>query len=183
MLVIAGLGEAMASVFDITHDAGHTIAGLLGMGGFPVAAVALSISLGRAPAWRGRIRALLWLAHLSWISIVLLVATLALMTAQVAQAYGGQLPQHAPTHLPAGVLGLDGWADRLFVLSACTWVLVAAWRATKLSSAEHQTKRVRDGVCGSAAPGWDKASYNSGRVTVGTRVWLVTRSPRPHSAE
>jgi Protein of unknown function (DUF998) len=120
LLVIAGLGEAMASVFDITHDVGHAIAGLLGMGGFSVAAVALSISLGRAPAWHGRTRALLWLAHLSWISIVLLVATLALMTAQVTQAYSGQLPQHAPTHLPAGVLGLDGWADRLFVLSACT---------------------------------------------------------------
>ena len=140
LLVIAGLGEAMASVFDITQDTGHAIAGLLGMGGFPVAAVALSVSLSRAPAWHAAKRPLLWLAHLSWISIVLLVATLALMTVQVAQAYGGQLPQQAPTHLPAGVLGVDGWADRLFVLSACVWALVAAWQTTKLRSAEHQTK-------------------------------------------
>jgi hypothetical protein len=141
LLVIAGLGEAMASVFDITQDTGHAIAGLLGMCGFPVAAVALSVSLGRATPCRGTTRALLWLAHLSWISVVLLVATLALMTVQVAQAYGGRLPHHAPTHLPAGVLGLVGWADRLFVLSACAWVLVAAWQATKLHSAEHQTAR------------------------------------------
>src|SRR6266699_2036939 len=131
-LVIAGLGEAMASVFDITHDPGHSIAGVLGMGGFPIAAVLLSVSLGRTQAWRGAKKPLLWIANLNWISVVLLVATLVLMTVQVAQAYGGHLPQHAPTHLPAGVLGLDGWADRLIVLSNCLWVVVAARPAMKL---------------------------------------------------
>ena len=132
-LVIAGLGEAMASVFDVTHDIGHSIAGVLGMGGFPIAALLLSVSLGRLHAWRGARSPLLWIANLSWISVVLLVATLVLMTVQFAQANGGQLPQHAPTQLPAGVLGLDGWADRLFVLSNCLWVLVAAWQAMKLA--------------------------------------------------
>ena len=132
-LVIAGLGEAMASVFDVTHDIGHSIAGVLGMGGFPIAAVLLSVSLGRLHAWRGAKKPLLWLANLSWISVVLLVATLVLLTVQFAQANGGQLPQHAPAHLPAGVLGLDGWADRLFVLSTCLWMLVAAWQAMKLA--------------------------------------------------
>ena len=132
LLIIAGLGEAMAAVFDITHDTGHSIAGVLGMGGFPIAAVLLSVSLGRTQAWRGAKSLLLWLANLNWISVVLLVATLALMTVQVAQAYGGHLPELAPAHLPAGVLGFDGWADRLIVLSNCLWVGVAAWQALKL---------------------------------------------------
>lgn len=132
LLVIAGLGEAMASIFDITHDTGHSIAGVLGMGGFPIAAVLLSVSLGRTQPWRGAKSLLLWLANLNWISVVLLVATLVLMTVQVAQAYGGHLPQQAPAHLPAGVLGLDGWADRLIVLSNCLWVGVAARPALKL---------------------------------------------------
>jgi hypothetical protein len=60
-------------------------------------------------------------------------ATLVLMTVQFAQVNGGQLPQHAPAQLPAGVLGLDGWADRLIVLSNCLWVFVAAWQAMKLA--------------------------------------------------
>src|SRR5258706_10125639 len=132
LLVIAGLGEAMASVFDITHDTGHTIAGVLGMGGFPIAAVLLSVNLGRTPGWRGAKRPLLWIAHLSWVSLVLLGASLVLMTVQFAQANGGQLPQHAPASLPPGVLGLDGWANRLFVLSSCAWVMVAAWHTIKL---------------------------------------------------
>jgi len=132
-LVIAGLGEAMASVFDVTHDLGHSIAGVLGLGGFPIAAVLLSVSLGRLHAWRGAKSLLLRIANLSWISVVLLGTTLVLMTVQFVQANGGQLPQHAPTQLPAGVLGLDGWADRLFVLSNCLWVLVAAWQAMMLA--------------------------------------------------
>ena len=132
-LIIAGLGEAMASVFDITHDPGHSIAGMLGIGGFPIAAVLLSVSLGRNQAWRGARSPLLWIANLNWISVVLLGATLILMTVQFVQATGGHVPQQAPAHLPAGVLGLDGWADRLIVLSNCLWVIVAAWQAMKLA--------------------------------------------------
>jgi hypothetical protein len=131
-LIIAGIGEAMASVFDATHETGHGIAGLLGVVGFPIAALLLSVSLGRTEAWQGAKKTLLWIANLSWISVVLLAGTLALMTMQVAKANGGQLPKHAPKSLPPGVFALDGWANRLIVLSNCLWVLVAAWQAIKL---------------------------------------------------
>ena len=131
-LVVAGIGEAMASVFDVTHATGHGIAGLLGVGGFPVAALLLSVSLGRTEAWSSAKKALLWIANLSWISVLLLAATLVLMTMQVAKANGGRLPRHAPKSLPPGVLGLDGWANRLIVASYCLWVFVVAWQAIKL---------------------------------------------------
>jgi hypothetical protein len=107
-LIGAGIGEAMASIFDISHDTGHGIAGLLGVGGFPVAALLLSAGLGHTEAWHGIKKALLWIANLSWISVVLLAATLTLMTMQLSQASGGHLPQHAPKSLPQGVLALDG---------------------------------------------------------------------------
>jgi hypothetical protein len=139
-LVMAGLGEALASIFDITHDPGHSIAGVLGIGGFPIAAVVLSVSLGRTQAWRGAKKPLLWMANLNWISVVLLGATLVLMTVQFAQVYGGHLPQHAPTQLPAGVLGVDGWADRLIVLSNCLWVCVAACQAMKVAGRKERNR-------------------------------------------
>ena len=131
-LVIAGIGEAMASVFDVTHEVGHGIAGLLGVCGFPVAALLLSVALGRSQAWRSARKPLLWIANLSWISVVLLIVTLVVMTMQMTRANGGHLPHHAPKSLPPGVLGLDGWADRLIVLSNCAWVFVAGWQAVKL---------------------------------------------------
>jgi len=133
LLVIAGLGEAMASVFDIRHEVGHGLAGLLGVIGFPIAALLLSAALGRQDNWRGVRPALLWLANLSWISVVLLIVTMAIMVMQMTRVNGGHLPQHAPKALPPGVLALDGWADRLIVLTNCAWVLVAAWQALRMS--------------------------------------------------
>jgi hypothetical protein len=131
-LVIAGRGEAMAAVFDVTHEVGHGIAGLLGVLGFPVAALLLSVNLGRLEAWRDSKKALIWLANLNWISVVLLVATLVLMTIQMTKANGGHLPQHAPRRLPPGVLGLDRWADRLIILTNCLWVVAAGWGVKNL---------------------------------------------------
>ena len=64
--------------------------------------------------------------------VVLLAATLGLMTIQLMQVGGGHLPQHAPKSLPQGVLALDGWANRLIVVSFCLWVFVAAWHAIRL---------------------------------------------------
>jgi hypothetical protein len=130
-LVVAGLGEAMASVFDMTHDALHTLAGLLGVGGLPIAALLISVSLGRTQAWSPARKMLLRLAHLTWISVALLMVTLVMMTLQFIQATGGQLPQQAPASLPAGVIGLAGWADRLIVLSYCLWIASVAWHAMK----------------------------------------------------
>jgi hypothetical protein len=130
--MIAGIGEAMASVFDVRHEIGHGIAGLLGVIGFPIAALLLSVALGRNETWRSARRALLWIANLSWISAVLLVATLTIMMMQMARASGGHLPQHAPRSLPPGVLAVDGWANRLIVLSNCAWVLVAARHAIQV---------------------------------------------------
>ena len=101
-LFIAGIGEAMASVFDVTHEIGHGIAGLLGVIGFPIAALLLSVALGRNESWRKARRPLLWLANLSWISVVLLILSLAVMTMQMMRISGGHLPQHAPKSLPPG---------------------------------------------------------------------------------
>jgi hypothetical protein len=131
-LIIAGIGEAMASVFDITHPIRHGIAGLLGVIGFPIAALLLSVALGRKETWSTARRPLLWIANLSWISVALLAVTLAILTMQMARITGGHLPTHAPKSLPPGVLALDGWADRLIVLSNCAWVLVAAYRTTQV---------------------------------------------------
>jgi hypothetical protein len=132
LLLIAGLGGVMASFFDVTHEIGHAIAGFLGVIGFPIAALLLSVALGRNENWRAARTRLLRVANLSWISVALLVATPAIMTMQMSRLNGGHLPQHAPKDLPPGVLALDGWADRLIVLCNCSWVLLAAWRAIQL---------------------------------------------------
>jgi len=147
-LIVAGLGEALASVFDITHPVGHGVAGLLGVIGFPIAALLLSGALGRSEVWRAIRRPLVWIANLSWISVVALIATLAIMTMQMARANGGHLPQHAPKSLPPGVFALDGWADRLIVSFNCAWVLLAALHAIQV----HRNDSNADGTGRRSAP-------------------------------
>ena len=94
--------------------------------------MSLSASLRRNQTWVRESKALLWIANLSWSSVVLLIATLAIMTIQVARANGGHLPGHAPKALPPGVLALDGYSDRLIVLSNCAWVFLAGFRAVRM---------------------------------------------------
>lgn len=133
LLIPSGLGAAMASYFDINHPIGHTVAGVLGVLSFPIAALLITAALTRSESWSSVATPLRWYAHLNWISIVLLIATLALMTMQMMRITGGHLPDHAPKVLPPGVLALDGWADRLIILSNCAWVLVAAIHSVRLS--------------------------------------------------
>jgi len=133
-LTIGGLGEAMAAVFDINHDTMHGVAGALGILGLPIAAILISVGLGRSERWSAARRTLLWTANLTWISVVLLAATFALLVATFSQAVGGP-PAQAPRVLPNGVIGLVGWANRLLVVSYCVWVISVAWHALPKSPA------------------------------------------------
>lgn len=130
-LTVAGIGEAMAAVFDINHDAGHSLAGALGVLGLPIAAMLISLRLSRSEPWTAARSSLLWTANLTWVSVVLLVVTFALMIATVIHATGG-LPAQAPRALPPGVIAMVGWADRLLVASYCAWVIAVGWQALKV---------------------------------------------------
>jgi hypothetical protein len=98
LLIAAGIGQAMAAVFDINHPL-HELAGMIGVLSLPIAAILISARL---------VRNSLWFAHLTWISLVLLVAALIYMTRW-----------HSRIHVV-------GWANRLMVTVDCVWVLAVA---------------------------------------------------------
>jgi len=54
------------------------------------------------------------------------------MAVQFAHVNGGVLPDRAPKILPAGVMALDGWADRLLVVSYCLWQVILGWQAIEV---------------------------------------------------
>jgi hypothetical protein len=123
LLVASGIGEAMASVFDINHPL-HNLAGALGVPAMPVAAILISVSLGRLPAWSAAKRSLVWTANLIWISLVSFIATMVLLVVTLHHA-GGHMGPHM-TQLPPGVIAVNGWANRLFVATSCLWVITVA---------------------------------------------------------
>lgn len=130
-LIAAGIGEAMAALFDINHPL-HEIASAIGIPSLSIAAMLISVSLVRAKEWASAKKALLWTASLTWISILLMIATFAIMIITYTQTGATIDPQAEVTTLPVGVIALVGWANRFLVLVYCAWVMTAARQALKL---------------------------------------------------
>lgn len=128
-LVAAGLGEAMASVFDIKHSL-HGVSALIGIPSLTIAAMLISISLGRTAGWAAARKALLWTANLTWISLILMAAAFAVLIITYRQAGGDMAAGTEITALPEGVIALVGWANRFLVIAYCAWVMTTAWYLT-----------------------------------------------------
>jgi hypothetical protein len=116
-LISAGVGEAMASVFDINHPL-HDLAGMIGVFSLPIAAMLISVRLGRTEAWFGAKKALLWTANFTWASLILMFAALMIMI----RGYT----------LAGNRIIFVGWANRLLVVVYCLWVVTVASQALKL---------------------------------------------------
>lgn len=131
LLVVSGFGEAMASVFDISQSL-HGTAALIGIPTLPVAAMLISVSLGRTEPWSEAKKSLLWTANLTWASVVLMAATFALMIYTYTRSGAPMTPGAAPKEVPEGVIGLVGWANRLLILAYCVWIVTVARQVIKL---------------------------------------------------
>ncbi|HEX6348586.1 MAG TPA: DUF998 domain-containing protein [Candidatus Dormibacteraeota bacterium] len=120
-LCLAGIGAVGGGVFDINHDAGHSIAGFLGILGLPLAALLLK----SGPRWA---------THLPWITLVLFALSFAVMVASFL-AVRGSLPSQVPQSVPAGVIAWVGWTNRLLVVAYCVWISAAALTVARPSGA------------------------------------------------
>jgi hypothetical protein len=116
-LLAAAVGMSMAAVFDVRHDL-HGLAAIIGMPSLPIAAMLISASLVRHPAWSAARRWLLWTANLTWISLVVMFATVFIGLAQSGGEFGPDVPA--------------GWPNRLLVVAYCVWLITAAWHADRL---------------------------------------------------
>lgn len=131
-LILAGAGEALAVAFDVNQPL-HALAGLLGVGGLPVAALLVSASLRKAAPRPRANRALRWSAHATWIAVLVMVAALMLEFVTYVHA-GGQIPDDGSslplgTVLPHGTIALFGYANRLLIVVYCIWAIAAAREA------------------------------------------------------
>jgi hypothetical protein len=115
-LLTAGAGEALAAAFDVAWPGLHGLAGLLGVPSLPIAAMLISVSLGRTPAWAPAKRWLLWAANLTWMSLALMAAAMLTLTGGIG---GVQVP--------------IGWPNRLLVAIYALWVMSVAWQAIRFA--------------------------------------------------
>jgi hypothetical protein len=129
-LFLSGIGAAMASVFEVPTML-HNVAAIVGIPTFPVAALLISNSLTRNQTWWPARRILLLAANCTWIAIVLFMATMVILIATYTQS-GGDMNAAPATTLPAGVIAINGWANRLLILVDLAWMSTVAWQAIRL---------------------------------------------------
>ena len=130
-LIASGVGEAMAATFDINHSL-HGLASLIGIGSLPIAALLISTSLGKTDTWSGSKKSLLLTANLTWISVVFMEISFALLISTFTQT-GAEMPADSTTvtALPEGVIALVGWANRFLIIAYCAWILNVARNVIK----------------------------------------------------
>jgi hypothetical protein len=110
-----------------THGNLHGLASMIGVPGFPIAAMLISISLVRNEAWYSARKSLLWTANLTWISVLLMLITLAITLPMSGGKFGPDV--------------LIGWPNRLEMLVYCVWLMTIAWRANQLRKQSFLTVR------------------------------------------
>jgi hypothetical protein len=126
-LLLSALGMIMAALFDVNHNL-HGLAAMIGIPSLPIAAILISVSLIRNPAWASAHRLLLRTAILTWVSLVL-------MNVAVFTGFSQSSAQISPD-------AWVGWANRLLVIAYIGWLMAVAWRAPNVpqSQASSQTK-------------------------------------------
>lgn len=120
-LLAAAVGMSMAAVFDARHPL-HGVSAMIGIPSLPIAALLISVSLAGSPAWSPVRRLLLWTANLTWMSLVLMIATMVIGLSRNGGKFGPAVP--------------IGWPNRLLVLSYCAWLMLVAWAAGRLRAQE-----------------------------------------------
>lgn len=121
LLVLSGIGSGSAAYFDIRNDL-HALTALFGIGSLPVAALLLNRRLARPVGF---------FAHLPWLGVVVMAVAMGVLMGTYAAS--GAPPNQAPQALPAGVVGLNGWANRLLILAFDAWTVAAAFTVLRES--------------------------------------------------
>lgn len=130
MLVLFGVGSLMGALFDVRHNL-HGLAFGLGVPTLPIAALILSKQITRFyPQNKNLLR---FLAHATWISVVLMAVTLISFIGDLraSGAFHPEVKQLLLT-LPAGVTTTMGYFNRLLVLLYSLWLIAASATVLKI---------------------------------------------------
>lgn len=116
LLFVTGVGAIMGGLFDVKHKL-HGPASAIGLPFMPLAALLISYHLLTKPEWQAHSFPLLFSTHIIWLSLVLMGVSMFLLLSSLKSAgivFGPDAPPLA--ELPKGVIGVNGWANRLLVL-------------------------------------------------------------------
>lgn len=123
LLFISGIGAFMGGLFDVKHRL-HGFSFLLGVPTLPIAALLISYSIIDVPGWSNHQNSIIPLAHLPWLSMVLMAVSMKLLFTGFKKAGLPMGPEAEPPKvLPSGIIGINGYANRFLVLCYIGWLI------------------------------------------------------------
>ncbi len=126
LVFVSGIGALMGGLFDVKHKL-HGFASTLGVPTLPAGALLVSYNLVQQPDWMVHKASILSSAHILWVSVVLMIVTMMLLFSGFKKAGYSMGPNvEPPETLPAGVIGLNGYANRFLVLCYIGWLVLIA---------------------------------------------------------
>ncbi|HEY9527461.1 MAG TPA: DUF998 domain-containing protein [Anaerolineales bacterium] len=116
LLLLSALGMIMAAMFDVSHNL-HGLAAMIGIPNFPIAAVLISVSLGRNSSLTSARPLLVGTAILTLVSLILMMVAIFTGFSQTFEALPG---------------AWFGWANRFLIVAYTLWLMTAAERILSL---------------------------------------------------
>lgn len=126
LIIISGIGAIMGGLFDVKHKL-HGMAFGLGIPTMPIGALLVAYNLLPNVDWNTHSTALLVSSHALWISVVLMALSMMILFSGFKKAGIAMEPNiEPPTEVPAGVIAVNGYANRLLVLCYVHWSVMIA---------------------------------------------------------
>jgi hypothetical protein len=116
LLLLSALGMIMAAMFDVSHNL-HGLAAMIGIPNLPIAAVLISVSLGRNSSLTSARPLLVGTAILTLVSLILMMVAIFTGFSQTFEALPG---------------AWFGWANRFLIVAYTLWLMTAAERILSL---------------------------------------------------
>ncbi|MBD1431485.1 DUF998 domain-containing protein [Sphingobacterium sp. DN00404] len=126
LLFVTGMGAIMGGLFDVQHKL-HGLSSIIGIPFLPIGALLISYHLIKKEEWQNHCTPLIISSHSTWISLIFMAGSMFLLFSSLKSA-GIEFGQNSKpfVELPKGVIGINGWANRLLVLCYILYPVLAA---------------------------------------------------------
>ena len=126
LVFVTGIGAIMGGLFDVQHKL-HGLAFGIGIPFLPIGALLISYHLLKNTDWQTSSTPILVSSHAIWISLILMGLSMFLLFSSLKSAGIPFGPDSPPMNeLPEGIIGVNGWANRLLVLCYLAYPILMA---------------------------------------------------------
>jgi hypothetical membrane protein len=126
LVFISGIGALMGGLFDVKHKY-HGISFGIGVPTLPIGSLLICYHVIDLPIWQSDKSSILYATHSVWISLLLMAVSMMVLMSGFKKTGLPMGPGvEPPKVLPEGVIGVNGYFNRILVMCYILWLIVIA---------------------------------------------------------